>query len=147
TLAAYEQAAASGQEQGLLDAVEELHARFEALVRVVRPKMKELEAYHVVLYQIYHKLAPNKEIDKLREASGELVAACATLAAAPIPKRFASKSELLAGAFAGLCQASRDLQTASAGGDLGVIEKAVLDVHTLYQLTEQVFESSPQPTH
>lgn len=45
-LEAYEKAAAGGETQPLLDAVEALHAAFEGLVSTVWPKTPELEAYH-----------------------------------------------------------------------------------------------------
>lgn len=49
TLLAYEKAAAGGELQPLLDAVESLHGAFEGLVSAVRPKTQELDAYHQVL--------------------------------------------------------------------------------------------------
>jgi hypothetical protein len=140
TCTAYEQAAAAGDTQALLDAVEALHARFESMVRVVRPVMKELDAYHQVLYTVYHKIIPEKRLAELPAAAGQLSSACSTLTAAPIPKRFASRETELKASFAALCLATADLQTAAAGADAALTAAAVETVHTRYQATEKLFE-------
>jgi phosphopantetheinyl transferase (holo-ACP synthase) len=138
TCTAYEKAAAAADTQALLDAVEALHARFEKMVRVIRPVMKELDAYHQVLYVVYHKIAPEKRLADLPAAATQLSSACAELAAAPIPKRFAAKEADLKAAFAALCEATATLQ--AAGSDPAAAPAAVEVVHTRYQAVEKVFE-------
>jgi phosphopantetheinyl transferase (holo-ACP synthase) len=138
TCTAYEKAAAAGDTQALLDAVEALHARFEMMVRVVRPVMKELDAYHQVLYTVYHKVMPEKRLADLPAAAAQLSSACAALTAAPIPKRFAAKEAELKAAFAALCDATAKLQ--ATGADPVTAPAAVEVVHTRYQDVEKVFE-------
>ena len=140
TCTAYEKAAAAGDTQALLDAVEALHSRFEMMVRVIRPVMKELDAYHRVLYTVYHKILPEKKLAELPAAAAELASACSTLVAAPVPKRFAAREAELKTAFAALCQATAELQTAAAGADPAVTTAAVETVHTHYQATEKLFQ-------
>ena len=41
-------------------------------VRVVRPVMKELDAYHQVLYTVYHKIVPEKRLADLPAAAAQL---------------------------------------------------------------------------
>jgi len=138
TCTAYEKAAAAADTQGLLDAVEALHSRFESMVRVIRPVMKELDAYHQVLYIVYHKVMPEKRLADLPAAAAQLASACATLAGAPIPKRFAARETELRASFAALCDATAALQSAAA--DPTAATAAVEAVHTRYQSAEKLFE-------
>jgi hypothetical protein len=140
SVAKYEQAIAGGELQPCLDAAEELHARYEGLVRMVRPVMKELDAYHQVLYQVYHYQWPAKDLTALRASGAELAKACETLQAAAVPKRFEAKTEALKTAFATLCGATAELNQALAGEDWKVIDTALETMHTRYQDVEKVFE-------
>ena len=140
TCTAYEKAAAAGDTQALLDAVEALHSRFESMVRVIRPVMKELDAYHQVLYTLYHKTMPDKKLAELPAAAAELSAACTALLSAPVPKRFAPREVQLKEAFAALCQATGELQAVAAGADVEKAAAAVEKVHTQYQAAEKLFE-------
>jgi len=140
TTARYEKAAAANDEKALLDAVEALHARFEGLVRVVRPAMKELDAYHVELYRVYHKLMPAKDVAGVREASVTMAKRCQDLVAAPVPKRFASREAEIRAVFASLCKATDGLAEAAKGQDPDRVSKAVEAVHSEYQKTEKLFE-------
>ena len=90
-LARYEAAAASASEQGLLDAVEALHSRFEGLMRITRPPMKELDAFHVALYRVYHHDLAAEAWPAVAASAGDMATACQALATAPLPKRFASR--------------------------------------------------------
>ncbi|HSP90458.1 MAG TPA: hypothetical protein VLN08_06115, partial [Vicinamibacterales bacterium] len=54
TVAAYKGAVAAGDDAALLKAAEKLHAQYEALVKIVRPILKEMEDFHASLYVLYH---------------------------------------------------------------------------------------------
>jgi len=139
-VAKYEQAVAGGELQPSLDAAEELHARYEGMVRMVRPVMKELDAYHQVLYQVYHYQWPAKDLTALRAAGAELAKACEVIQTAAVPKRFEAKTDALKAAFAALGAATVELNQALAGEDWKVIDTAIGTVHTRYQDVEKVFE-------
>jgi len=87
SLSRYEGAIATGDKQGMLDATEELHARFEQLVRIIRPATKEIDAYHVELYKVYHYHLPGKDLEGLRETSEAMVERCVDLESANLPRR------------------------------------------------------------
>jgi hypothetical protein len=140
TLGAYKKAAADNNEKGLLDAVEKLHANFEGLVRIVYPKMDELDDFHAVLYQIYHKYMPQKDYDKLAGASVDLAKACEKLCAAQVPKRFGSKETQIKDGFKELCAASTQLKDAAKGKSPEATDKAVETVHSQYQKVEALFQ-------
>lgn len=136
----YERAAAGNDAAALADAVEELHAAYEGLVRLIRPVMKELDAFHQVLYRLYHHDWPGTRLDAVREDAAALANACQALSAAAVPKRFAHREAELRAAFAKLCAATEELRTAAAGDDVGVVGSAVEKVHAAYQAAESVFE-------
>jgi hypothetical protein len=130
----------ANDEKGMLDNVEVLHSTYEKLVRVIRPRLKELEAYHVVLYQIYHYYMPEKNVAKLRKASKELAAASAKLLAVETPKKVQSKAEAFKTAVNALHESTLALQKIAAGKDVDAMATAVEDVHTKYQSVDAMFE-------
>jgi hypothetical protein len=135
-----EAALTADQQQPALDAAEALHAGFEGLVRVVRPRMKELETYHQFLYRIYHYDWPNRDFATLTTHAGDLATACAPLASAAVPKGFEGKEAQLREGFTALCAATAELQAACGGKDEKVVRTAVEKVHTAYQACEKMFD-------
>lgn len=140
TLALYEQAAEGDDEQALLDAVEKIHGDFESLIRLVRPPMRELDAYHVVLYRIYHYYTPQKQVEELRQAAAELTSACDALGQAPAPRRHAEKAGQLATEVKDLCSRTDLLREVAAGSEWEPIAEAVEQVHTQYMAVAGIFE-------
>ena len=135
----YEKAVTAHDEKGMLDAVEALHADFEALVRVVRPAMKELDAYHVELYRVYHKILPDKKLEELPAAADALVEKCRALAAAAVPKRFAAREPEIRREVGVLCGDTEALRAAAKGGATEAIPAAVEKTHSQYQKLEALF--------
>ena len=135
-LARYEAAAAAGSEQGLLEAVEVFHARYEGLVRVTRPPMKELDAFHVALYRVFHHELAAQAWPAVAASAGQMAEACLVLAAAPVPKRFASREAALRPEVATLCAKSELLKATAAGTDREATAEAVEAVHSQYEKVE-----------
>ena len=136
TLGRYEAAAASGSEKDLLDAVEAFHARYEGLVRVTRPPMKELDAFHVPLYNVYHHALAAKDWPAVASAAGEMATACQALSAAPLPKRVAAREAELRPQIAALSARADGLKAAAAGTDRKATVDAVESVHAQYEKVE-----------
>jgi hypothetical protein len=135
----YEAAAAHGPDQALADAVEELHERYESLVRLIRPVMKELDAFHAVLYRVYHHELPGKAFERIAASAAEMADRCGELAAASVPKRFAELEPKLRPAIASLCEATAALKTTAAGSDHDATAKAVESVHSAYEGVQSIF--------
>jgi hypothetical protein len=135
-----EAALAAKEDQAALDAAEALHAGFEGLVRTVRPRMAELDAFHQVLYRVYHYDWPNKDHAALAKRADELTTACATLQKAAVPKRFAAKEAQLREAFGALAAATAEFRAAAAGAAGKALDKAVETMHAKYQACEALFE-------
>ena len=51
--------------------------------------MKELDAFHVALYRVYHHDLAAQAWPAVAASAGDMAIACQALAAAPLPKRFA----------------------------------------------------------
>ena len=68
----YKKAAASDQKEALLKAAEDLHSKFEQLVRLIRPVMKEIDHFHQELYMLYHYYMPDYDIEKISTSVTEL---------------------------------------------------------------------------
>lgn len=136
----YRTAMAGAELQPKLDAAEKLHMQYEKMVRVIRPVMKEIEAFHQVLYMIYHYYLPENNIDKLKGAVVELSAKMDTLDAAKLPERLVKKDASF--------QAARKKLSASVGYVKGVmaskndkkIAEAIRTMHGDYEALERIFE-------
>lgn len=138
--AAMESALAAGQTQPALDAVEKLHADYEGLVRLLRPASAELDAYHAVLYRLYHHDWPAKAADRIAEDARQLADRCVALQGAAVPKRFASQEAPIRQAFAALCEATRELEAVAERQDAKALDAAIEKVHTRYESTSKLFE-------
>ncbi len=89
----YNEAAKSGDEQSMLDAAEDLHTKYENLVRIIRPIVKELEEFHKVLYIIYHKYLPDKKWKEIRNECNSLKEKSKKVFEAKLPKRLEAKTD------------------------------------------------------
>jgi hypothetical protein len=138
--AEYESAAGKNDDPKLLEAAEKLHSEYEGLVRLIRPVSKELDAYHVVLYRIYHQFLPGMKWSELRTSSEELVTRCEDLMKSSLPKRLEGKLPTFEKARAQLCSATNQLAETTKGKNQEAIKKAVDDVHSKYQNVEKVFD-------
>jgi hypothetical protein len=130
----------NNDEKGMLDGVEAVHAAFEGLVRVVKPPMKELDAYHQVLYTVYHKALPGADLAAIRTAGEELGRKCDALLAAPLPRRATGREEAVRNALASLCSTTAELRALPADAGNDAITAAVEKVHTAYLASEAAFE-------
>jgi hypothetical protein len=136
---AYNAAAKGKDDQVLLNAAETLHARYEALTRVLNPVLKEMEVFHQGLYVIYHQYLPEKAYDKIRGASADLLSKAEAITKASLPKSQAAKAEAFQKAAAELLDAAKALDAAGRAHDHSGMEKGVEDVHTRYQALESLF--------
>jgi len=137
---AYRRAAGGGDDSGLLAAAENLHGAYEMLVRTIRPVLPEVDAFHRILYVIYHKDLPEKKFAEIGTASRELVVRAEAVLKARLPQRLAGKSGAFQAASEALLEAAGRLESVCRKGDEPSVEAAVLDVHAKYQSLESVFD-------
>jgi phosphoglycerate-specific signal transduction histidine kinase len=135
----YNKAAAGENDQALLDAAEALHAKFELMVRLIRPVLKEIDEFHKVLYVVYHKYLPDKEYANIRSVSDDMILKAEAITKAKLPKRLEAKADEFSSASQELLEASKKLKATCLTENTDLIEKAVESLHTKYQNLEKIF--------
>ncbi len=139
--AEYRSAAAANDDPGLLSAAEKLHSQFEALVRVTRPALTELDAFHSSLYMLYHHYLPDFDKDKIKASAIALKEKMAALNQAKLPERLQAREAAFTSARAKLSKAVDGLGAVLASSaDRKKIEDAVNTVHSSYETLNEVFE-------
>jgi hypothetical protein len=137
---AYNAAAKGADDKALLDAAEVLHAKYEALVRVLRPVLAEMDAFHKVLYVVYHTDLPAGDWAAVRAAAADLKAKAEAVAAAKLPARLQAKSGAFAEAAGELVRAAGALAGLGDGAGGAALEQAVQKLHGRYQDLEKIFD-------
>jgi hypothetical protein len=137
---AYGKAAAGSDDQALLDAAELLHACFEMLVRAIRPVAKEVDAYHKVLYVVYHKYLPEKKYAEINCVAADMVAKAEAITKATLSSRLAAKTEAFQAAAAKLLAETKALEAAGKAGIEKDIALLVEKVHSAYLDLQKVFD-------
>ncbi|HOW86771.1 MAG TPA: hypothetical protein P5119_10605 [Candidatus Aminicenantes bacterium] len=137
---AYDAAAKGSDDKAMLDAAEALHARYEMLVRIIRPVLKEMDEFHKVLYVVYHKDLPAKDWAAVRAAAPDLKVRAAAIPQAKLSTRLAAKAGAFAAAADQLVQAVDVLAGLDAKADGAAVERAVVKVHDRYQELEKIFD-------
>jgi hypothetical protein len=136
----YGAAAKGSDDKAMLDAAELLHAKYEALVRTIRPVLAEMDAFHKVLYVVFHTNLPAKDWAAVRAAAPDLKAKAEAIVPAKLSTRLQPKAQAFAAAAGELVKAATVL--AGLGPDAGgaAVEQAVLKLHTRYQDLEKIFD-------
>lgn len=128
------------QKQPLLDAAEKLHAQYEALVRVIRPPLKELYEFHVVLYKLYHYYMPQESLPHVKASAEQLQEKMNLLNKVILPARFKNKEGSFKTARTQLDRSVSELGTAVASNDSGKIKVAVETLHSHYEALAHTLE-------
>jgi len=136
----YREAMAGDDLTAKMHAAEKLHAQYEKLVRIVRPVMKHIEAFHSVLYMLYHYYMPENDMDKIRSSGKDLRACMDSLNAATLPERLKKKEEAFVAARATLSASVDAVNAAVNTNDEKTIKEAINTMHSDYQKLEKVFE-------
>ncbi len=137
---AYKKAAVGYDDQPLLDAAELLHMRFEMQVRAIRPVAREVDAYHKVLYVVFHKYMPEKKFADICAVAPDMVAKAEAITKATLSKRLEAKTEAFQSAAAKLLAETRLLEAAGKTCLEKDIVAIVGTVHDAYQALEKVFD-------
>ncbi|MDQ7816223.1 MAG: hypothetical protein RDU14_04310 [Melioribacteraceae bacterium] len=141
TVTDYKSAVAKDDTQLLLDAAEKLHTKYEMMVRVVKPMVKEVDAFHQVLYMLYHYYSPEYNFDKIKQAASDLKEKMVDVMKAQLSKRLESRTEKFNSARNELDNAVNAFNDIVAKGDNKEVVIAAVDkVHNKYQELEKVFD-------
>ena len=141
TVEMYKGAAAKNDSVRILDAAEKLHMQFEALVRIVKPVLKEVDAFHQELYMLYHYNMPEYDYMKVQKSAIVLKAKMKDLMKAQLSERMLAKKDSFEKCKTELNTAVDELNEVMVKGDDKTAINAVVDaVHTKYQELEKVFD-------
>jgi hypothetical protein len=136
----YKTAVAKKDSVGLLNAAEKLHAQFEMQVRIIRPALKEVDAFHQILYMVFHHYLPEYNYEKIKESSAQMLVKVDELNKAKLPERMKPKEENFNKAKSELEIAVKKLNDVVKTGDnKNNIKTAVDLVHSKYEELEKVF--------
>ncbi len=136
----YRTAVETNQKQPLLDAAEKLHAQYEALARVIRPPLRQLEEFHVVLYMIYHYYMPEETLDKIRGSVEPLRERMVDLSRVTLPPRFKDREASFKTARKDLEEGLIEFATAVSSNDFKEIKIAIETMHSRYVALAAVLE-------
>ncbi len=125
--------------EALLKAAENLHTKYELLVKIIRPVLKEVDHFHKLLYLIYHTYLPDKNYEKIISVSPDLAERALAITKAELPKRFEDKKEKINSAANELLTAANLLSKIKKDSEGKVIEAGVEKVHAKYQKLEDIF--------
>lgn len=137
---AYRNAAAGSDDPALLDAAERLHMRFEMQVRAIRPKAGEVDAYHKVLYVVFHRYLPGRKYAEICAAAPDLAAKAEAITRVTLSRRLESRTAAFQAAAALLLAETRALAAAGETCSETEIPALVARVHDAYMALEKVFE-------
>jgi hypothetical protein len=136
----YNTAATGSNDKQMLNAAENLHSKFEMMVRIINPVLKEVDDFHKVLYVVYHKYLPEKNYEAIKSVSSDLKFKAEAIVNAKPNKKVESRLEQFKSASSDLLNAVNELVEICKGDDNSQIEKGVEEMHTKYQNLEAVFD-------
>lgn len=124
----------------LLAAAERLHQQYEALVRVIRPALREMQDFHAVLYPLYHHWLPNGDVERVKSSVGELRQKMAALNSAELPLRLKGRQQQFSEARTLLAKSMDELHLTLASNDMAKIRPAVEQMHARYEALDKIVE-------
>lgn len=132
--------AQTGDDKKLENTVENMHSAFEQMARVLAPRIKEIEEFHLVLYPLWHYAMPQKDYPAIKTAIPSLESRMDALMKAQLPEsskniesQFLEKREALKKTveeLAEVCHNNKDTE---------IIEK-LTRMHEYYRNLDEVFE-------
>lgn len=135
----YNDKARGKDEKGILDAAEKLHGKYEMLIRIINPTLKEIDNFHKTLYEIYHKYLPEKDYKKINSLTTELLTKAESITKVRLNKKLESKTIQFNEAANNLFSSVKELKVISEKGNGNNIEKAIEKVHSTYEKLDAVF--------
>ncbi len=125
----------------ILKSAEAIHTMYEALVKVIKPPIKEVDEFHQTLYVLYHYYVPEYNIEKIKMLIPELLQKMKNLKNASIPEKLKQKE----GKFKTLVlelekELSNFVLAVESDKDKTTIKNAMEKVHQKYQAIEKIFE-------
>lgn len=136
----YKEAVEKKDNQKLLDAGERLHSRYERLVRIIRPALKEVDEFHSVLYMLYHYYMPKYTLDSIKTSVTALKEKMVAVNMVQLPGRLKKKEAAFVAARTKLSASVDALANTTGTNDQMKITVAVQAVHSDYEALDKVLQ-------
>jgi len=139
----YYNSAEGTDDQAMLNSAEILHSKFEMMVRILKPVLKEVDEYHKILYVIYHKYTPDKKYNDINNVIDDLISKAEALVNYPadkLEKKLGAKSEDCKLRAKSLYTATVSLKEALKTQNPASIDAAIENMHSKYQNLEKIFD-------
>jgi len=121
-------------------AVEDMHAAFALTARVLAPRIREIEEFHLVLYPLWHYAMPNKDYQAIKAAIPSLESRMDALMEPQIPERLKNKEAQFTEKRETLRKAVEDLANVCRQNKDEEIIDRLTQMHECYRALDEVFE-------
>jgi len=140
SFAALQTAAHADDEAGMLEHTEAFHMDYERLVRVIRPLVAELDAFHQEMYKLYHYYMPAYDLEKIRETVAAMEIKLVALGEAELSSRLTDKQGDFDEAVVALAAQVAALAEELNDPSKRAVTAAIESVHTAYANVEKIFD-------
>ena len=137
-------AAEAGENEQMMAFAEAFHMNYEGMVRIIRPVLPELDAFHQHLYGLYHYYGPGYDLEKIGTAARDMAAAIPPLQAATLPARLESHQEHFQMVVQALGQRVGELMSALEDPSRADVDAAIEAVHAAYEEVEGIFDAGAE---
>ena len=139
-LSALHKAVEEDNKGSMLNTVESLHGSYERLVRIIRPKLPELESFHEDLYKVYHSYMPDNDIEKIKIQIPSMKKKIGLLMQAKLPQDLAAQQNKFNLAVSKLEISLNELENIITTGNREKIQSAVDKLHSDYQSIDAMLQ-------
>lgn len=139
----YYKACSENNDEAILLAAEKLHSAYEAMNRVVKPFVKEMEVFHQTLYVIYHTMYPEKKYDEIASVMDTLISQADAITKYPegkLTRRLKDKTPEYYTISKDLYDGTIALKDALKRKNAKKKDAAVEKLHATYQKLASLFE-------
>ena len=127
-------------EDGILGSAEALHMSYEAMVRIIRPVVPELDTFHQHLYGVYHYYGPGYDVEKIGDRADLMAAAMPPLQAAQLPDRLEDRQVDFDARVTELGNQVAALLIVMEDPTRDEVEAGIEAVHAAYKAVEEIFD-------
>ncbi|MEN3039035.1 MAG: hypothetical protein ABDI07_07790 [Candidatus Kryptonium sp.] len=125
----------------ILKKTEELHSQYEKLVKIIKPKIRELDEFHQVLYVLYHYYVPEYNVEAIRSVLPSLREKMEKLKASKLPGNLKAKEDDFKKRLNELDKAVDDFVKLFNGKfDEKIVKEKMEALHSRYKLVEKLVE-------
>jgi vacuolar-type H+-ATPase subunit I/STV1 len=139
-LAGLKKSVAEDNKETMLTYTESIHSSFEKLVRVLRPKLAELDSFHEDLYQLYHKHMPANDISAIKALIPSMKDKAAELKQAKLTRGLAEKQAAFEQKVSELQNALVELEKTANKGNIKKVNAAGEKVHSAYEQIDALLQ-------